>query len=84
MNGDRFIEFLKSLIKSVDAREIFLIVDGSSINKSKKVKSFLEKDDVKERLELFILRGYSPELNPDEWVWSNVKNNGLGRVVSHN
>ena len=27
--------------------------------------------------------GYSPELNPDEWVWNNVKNTRLGRVVSH-
>ena len=43
MNGDRFIEFLKALIKSVDAEKIFLIVDGSSIHKSKKVKAFLEK-----------------------------------------
>ncbi len=83
MNGDRFIEFLKSLIRSVDAKKIFLIVDGSSIHKSKKVKAFLEKDQVKERLELFILPGYSPELNPDEWVWNNVKNTRLGRVVSH-
>ena len=22
---------------------------------------------------LFLLPGYSPELNPDEWVWKNVK-----------
>lgn len=34
-------------------------------------------------LELFILPGYSPELNPDEWVWNNVKNGRLGRVVSY-
>lgn len=68
MNGGRFIEFLKSLMKSVEAGKIFLIVDGSSIHKSKKVKSFLAKDDVKDRLEIFILPGYSPELNPDEWV----------------
>lgn len=69
MNGSRFIEFLKSLMKSVDAKKIFLVVDGSSIHKSKKVRAFLGKDEVKERLELFILPGYSPELNPDEWVW---------------
>jgi transposase len=83
MNGGRFIEFLKSLMKSVEAKKIFLIVDGSSIHKSKKVRAFLEKDEVKERLELFILPGYSPELNPDEWVWNNVKNTRIGRVVSH-
>jgi transposase len=83
MNAVSFIGFLKSLLGSVEARKIFLIVDGSSIHKAKKVKNFLAKDEVKDRLELFILPGYSPELNPDEWVWNNVKNTRLGRVVSH-
>ena len=82
MNGGRFIEFLKALIKSVAAEKIFLIVDGSSIHKSKKVKAFLEKDEIRDCLELFFLPGYSPELNPDEWVWNNVKNTRLGRKYS--
>jgi len=84
MNAATFIEFLKSLLKSVEARKIFLIVDGSPIHRAKKVKAFLAEDDVKDRLELFVLPGYSPELNPDEWVWNNVKNTRLGRAVSHN
>ena len=83
MNADSFIEFLKSLLRSVEAEKIFLIVDGSPIHKAKKVKAFLGKDDIKDRMELFILPGYSPELNPDEWVWNNVKNTRLGRLVSH-
>src|SRR5215469_1575500 len=83
MNAGSFIEFLKSLLKSVESKKIFLIVDGSSIHKAKKVKDFLANDEVKDRLEIFILPGYSPELNPDEWVWNNVKNTRLGRVVSH-
>ena len=83
MNGDRFIEFLKALIKSVDAGKIFLIIDGSSIHKSKKVRDFVQRNEVKARLELFFLPPYSPELNPDEWVWNNVKNTRLGRVVSN-
>jgi transposase len=45
--------------------------------------AFLEKDEIRACLELFFLPGYSPELNPDEWVWNNVKNTRLGRVVSH-
>lgn len=83
MNGGRFIEFLKALLKSVEAEKIFLIVDGSSIHKSKKVKEFLQRDGIKGHLEIFILPGYSPELNPDEWVWNNVKNTRIKRVVSH-
>ena len=83
MNAATFIEFLKSLLKSVESKKIFLIVDGSPIHKAKKVKEFLATDDVKNRLELFLLPGYSPELNPDEWVWNNVKNTRLGRVISN-
>lgn len=30
-------------------------------------------------LELSYLPGYSPELNPDKYVWNHLKNNGLGR-----
>jgi len=30
-------------------------------------------------LELFFLPPYSPELNPDELVWNDLKNNSLGR-----
>ena len=30
-------------------------------------------------LGLFFLLPYSPELNPDEFVWNDVKNNGVGR-----
>lgn len=31
------------------------------------------------RLKLFRLPGYSPELNPDEWVWKNVKQDRMGK-----
>jgi transposase len=30
-------------------------------------------DSLDGRLKLFFLPPYSPELNPDEWVWKNVK-----------
>lgn len=26
-----------------------------------------------------MLPGYSPQLNPDEWVWKNVKHDRVGR-----
>ena len=32
------------------------------------------------RLKLFRLPGYSPELNPDEWVWKNVKHDRIGKT----
>jgi transposase len=72
MNAGRFIDFLKALLDSVTGK-VFLIVDGHPAHKAKKVSEFVrEKADG--RLTIFFLPPYSPELNPDEWVWNNVKN----------
>jgi len=78
INADVFITFLKRLIRGA-RRPIFLIVDGHSIHKAAKVRRFLET--VSQRLQLFFLPPYSPELNPDEHVWNDLKNNGIGRKV---
>ena len=79
MNGGRFIEFPKALLGGVPGK-IFLIVDGSSVHKAKKVREFAE-NETDGRLQIFFLPSYSPELNPDEWVWNNVKNDRIGRAV---
>lgn len=47
-------------------------------SKSKVTKKFVA--DTKGRLKLFHLPGYSPELNPDEWVWKNVKHDRIGKI----
>jgi transposase len=78
VNAGVFIEFLKRLITRGE-RKIFLIVDGHPSHRAKKTKRFV--DSVKERLELFFLPPYSPELNPDELVWNHVKNHRIGRMV---
>ncbi|HET7415901.1 MAG TPA: transposase, partial [Arthrobacter sp.] len=33
------------------------------------------------RMRFFFLPPYSPELNPDEQVWNDLKNNGIGRQI---
>ncbi len=75
-----FIEFLRRLLHDVPGR-IFFIVDGHPAHKAKLVKTFIESKKVKGRLQLFFLPPYSPELNPDEWVWNDLKNNGIGRKI---
>jgi transposase len=65
-----FREFLRRLITGMD-RKIFLVVDGHPAHKAKLVKRFVQ--DHADRLELFFLPPYSPELNPDELVWAHVK-----------
>jgi transposase len=43
------------------------------------VKKFVESTEGK--LWLFILPGYSPDLNPDESVWSHVKHHTVGKKI---
>jgi transposase len=71
-----FIEFLKRLLHNAD-RMIFLIVDGHPVHKAKIVSKFVES--TQGRLQLFLLPPYSPEINPDERVWNDLKNNAIGR-----
>ena len=72
-----FLTFLKRLIHNA-SRPIFLIVDGHPVHKAKMVKKYLER--VPDRLRLFLLPPYSPELNPDELVWNDLKNQALGKM----
>jgi len=55
------------------------VVDGLPAHKAKSVRRFL--DQVKDHIRLFFLPPYSPEINPDELVWNDVKNNGVGRTL---
>ena len=65
-----FRDFLKHLM--VGAKQsIYLVLDGHPIHKSKIVREFVAAQDGK--LKLFYLPAYSPQLNPDEQVWGNVK-----------
>ena len=76
-----FVEFLKRLMHGWK-KSIFLIVDGHPTHKARLVKTFLER--MKGKLRLFYLPPYSPELNPDEYVWNDVKNNAVGRSLITN
>lgn len=78
MNSALFIEFMKELLLDVK-RKVFLVVDNVSYHKSKEVKDWVAKRP--DRIELFYLPGYSPDLNPDEWVWKNIKNDNVGKIV---
>lgn len=69
-NSERFIEFLKRMLHK-QTTPISLIVDGHSTHKTNKVKQFVES--TKGKLKLYYLPPYSPELNPDEFVWNNAK-----------
>jgi len=77
VNATVFCEFLKRLLHNA-SNKIFLIVDGHPVHRSTKVKRFAESTGG--MLRLFYLPPYSPELNPDELVWNNVKGK-IGRSL---
>ena len=76
VNSEVFMQFLKRLVMNTQ-RKIFLIVDNGPSHVSKKTKAFVS--GIKEKLELFYLPPYSPDLNPDELVWNHLKTNTVGR-----
>jgi transposase len=76
VNAPQFLEFIKRLLHNAD-RPVFLIVDGHPVHKAKSIKTFAEAN--KDRFRLFHLPPYPPELNPDERVWNDLKNNTIGK-----
>lgn len=70
VNAGVFCDFLKRLMYNAE-KKIFLIIDGHPVHRSTKVKKFVES--IEGRLRIYYLPPYSPELNPDEQVWNNVK-----------
>ena len=76
VNAGVVVEFMRRLL-STTQRPVFLILDGHPAHKAKSVRTFAEKN--KDRLHVFYLPGYSPDLNPDEWAWRNRKVHGTGR-----
>jgi transposase len=71
-----FLDFAKRLLHDTDG-PVYLIVDGHPTHRAKAVKEFVAS--TRGRLKLFLLPGYSPQLNPDEWVWKNVKHDKIAR-----
>jgi transposase len=74
---EEFLDFCKMLIED-SGRPVFLVMDNSQVHRAKILKAYAEESNG--MLTLFFLPPYSPDLNPDEWVWKNVKHDNLGRA----
>lgn len=75
------LDFLRRLIRH-SAQKVFLIVDGHPVHRSRAVHQWLEKHA--ERIRLFFLPAYSPQLNPNELLNHDVKANAVGRQRAKN
>lgn len=68
--AEQFLDFCERLLKQ-SPNKVFLIVDGHSVHRCKKVRDWLEPR--RHQIELFFLPGYAPELNPDELLNGDIK-----------
>jgi transposase len=76
-SGAVFIDFLGRLLRDCPGRKVHLIVDGHPVHRARLVSAWVGRHA--ERIELHVLPGYSPELNPVELLNHDVKANAAGR-----
>src|SRR5216683_3074880 len=76
LDAEAFVAFLKNFMSGRTGK-VFLVVDGHPAHKANVVKGLVKSMDG--RLELHFLPPYAPDLNPDEFVWSYMKGNGVSK-----
>jgi transposase len=74
------LRLLRGLLKDT-RRKVFFILDKHPVHRSATVRKWTQAN--RDRIELFFLPSYSPELNPDELVNQDVKTNAVGRKPPH-
>jgi len=70
ITAERYKSFLEHL-SDQEGGITFVIHDGLPPHKAKLVQEYVQS--TQGRLKTFQLPGYSPELNPEEWVWGQLK-----------
>lgn len=75
-NSEVFQTFLQQMIK-YSRQKIYFVTDGHPAHKTKKLNEWLTENT--NRIEVFFLPPYSPELNPQEYVNQDVKTNVIGK-----
>jgi transposase len=72
VNSETFIDFLKQIMKNHKWRKIIIVTDNYPAHNSAYVQNFISKN--KNKIAVYYLPKYSPDLNPDEEVWKYLKN----------
>ena len=75
-NSEVFKIFIQQMIK-YSKRKVFFITDNHPAHKTIKLNLWLEEQ--KDKIEVFFIPPYSPELNPQEYVNQDLKTNIIGK-----
>ena len=76
-NSETFREFLEEIRR--DRPRLFMVLDNASYHKSKAVREYVESTGGDVGLEF--LSPYTPQLNPVETVWRDLKKRLAGRFL---
>ena len=71
IHAEQHIEFLKQIMRQHPFRKIIVIEDNAKPHIAGLVKDFVREN--KNRIAVYYLPPYSPDLNPDEKVWKYLK-----------
>jgi len=69
-NSERYQVFLKQVLNDT-TQHVILIQDGTRYHTSEAMRTFFQMHQ--ERIIVFQLPSYSPDYNPIEFLWKNVK-----------
>ncbi len=72
------LKFLRRLLRHNRGRKLFLILDSHPVHLAQAVRRWFKRH--RAALRVYFLPGYSPELNPDEYLNQDVKANAVGRT----
>ena len=66
MTKQRFIAFLKLITRAKGGHKVLVITDNLKVHHSKLVQDWISEH--KDKIEIFFIPAYCPELNPDEYL----------------
>jgi transposase len=72
-----FLKFLRRLLRQ-NRRKLFLIIGSHPVHAARAALRWFKSQ--RAYLRVYFLPGYSPELNPDEYLNQDVKTNAVGRM----
>jgi transposase len=76
IDSDRYIAFLQQVLHG-RTRPLILLADNASFHRSAAVRQFVRAH--RTQLRMFFFPTHSPELNPDEQVWNEIKHRQVGK-----
>lgn len=81
IKGAQIVEFLKALRTQL-RRKLMIVWDGAAQHKSRAVREYLDSTDG--TVQMALLPGYVPDLNPVEYLWAWLERHVLVNFCPNN